>query len=257
MKIFAKWKYRKTYPLPAGDLEFQIHGFGIQEKYLLGMVRRSSGFPGEYLLVMFKTPVKYNQQDLPENSVLLIPPGTPHCFGLESGSWIHSWLIFSCRSRKLAPQYRENFYSLLLPHLNYLAELDEQHILDGHLIDSTLQNILHTFSLKKSYVKRRNERIAKTLPALLKVDKTPSLKQLARSAGLSVTRYSELFKSIYGISPIQYRLHTLLMEAKKLLLDSDMTISEISDELGFFSPYYFSRQFRAKFGIPPRQMRKK
>ncbi len=245
------------FPLPAGNMEFQIHGFGIQEEYRLGMVRRTLGLPNEYLLVMFQTPVKFNQQDMQENSIVLIPPGTPHSFGLENESWIHSWLMFSCKNRKLPQEIRENFYPMLLPHLNYLAELNEQHILDGHLIDSIIHNILHTFTLQNKTCKHWNDRIAKTLPVLLQNGKTPSLEKLAKSAGLSVTRYSELFKEIYNISPIQYRLHALLTEARKLLLDSDMTIAEISDELGFFSPYYFSRQFRAKFGIPPRQIRKK
>ena len=255
MKVFAKWKFRKVFPLPCGDMEFRIHGFGLEEEYKLGMVRRPMGLPGEYLLAAFKTPVICNNQEIPPETVILFPPGTPHSFVLEKGSWLHSWIIFSCTSRKFEKQEKSDFYKVLLPHLSYLAEMTKFHLLDGVLIDSVMQNIFHLFLQKKEV--HHSDRIAKTLPELLQAGRTPSLKDLAKKAHLSVTRYSELFREIYHISPIQYRLYSLLTDAKKMLLETDMTIDGISAELGFSSPYYFSRQFRLKFGVSPGKMRKK
>lgn len=254
MKVFAKWKFRKVFPLPSGDMEFRIHGFGIDEEYKLGMVRRPLGLPGEYLLVTFKTPVLCNGKEIPGGSGILFPPGTPHFFGLEKSSWIHSWIIFSCSSRKYEEKVKENFDPLLLPHLSCLAEMTKFHLLDGILIDSIMQNIFHLFLQDRKI--HHSDMITKTLPMLLQPGRTPSLKKLAGKARLSVTRYSELFREIYHTSPIQYRLYSLLTDAKKLLLETDMTMEEIAGELGFSSPYYFSRQFRLKFGVSPGKMRK-
>jgi AraC-like DNA-binding protein len=53
------------------------------------------------------------------------------------------------------------------------------------------------------------------------------------------------------MSPIQYQAHLRLSEAKRLLLSTDMQISEISDRLGYSSPEYFSRQFASKVGVSP------
>lgn len=66
----------------------------------------------------------------------------------------------------------------------------------------------------------------------------------------------EQFKNIKGYSPISYYLDLKLTEAKKLLRENDLTITEISEKLGFESPEYFSRYFKKRIGHSPRDFRK-
>lgn len=50
---------------------------------------------------------------------------------------------------------------------------------------------------------------------------------------------------------------TRVEESIKLLLDSDMSISEISEEIGFSHVRYYNKNFKVYYGCTPLQYRKK
>lgn len=51
---------------------------------------------------------------------------------------------------------------------------------------------------------------------------------------------------------INYRINV----AKRLIINSDMTVAEVAEESGFKSVYYFSRCFKEKTGLSPKEFRK-
>lgn len=63
------------------------------------------------------------------------------------------------------------------------------------------------------------------------------------------------FKNKYGITVNTYITESKLEKAVHLLLEGDMTISEIATETGFSDQSYFSKVFSAKYGIPPSEYR--
>jgi len=69
--------------------------------------------------------------------------------------------------------------------------------------------------------------------------------------------YSKL-KSLTGQSATEFVRNIRLKEAKKLLINNSHqhTISEISYQVGFNDPLYFSRCFRKYFGVPPSEIGK-
>jgi AraC family transcriptional regulator, arabinose operon regulatory protein len=77
------------------------------------------------------------------------------------------------------------------------------------------------------------------------------IEALAAEVSLSPSRLSHLFKRELGDSIINLILTTRLQRAAQLLEFTPRSIAAISDELGFGSPFYFSRQFRRRFGISP------
>lgn len=66
-----------------------------------------------------------------------------------------------------------------------------------------------------------------------------------------------LFKQQTGLSPIDYLIHVRLEEAEKLLSQSNVTISKISDIVGFHSPSHFSKTFKESNHMTPSSYRKK
>lgn len=62
---------------------------------------------------------------------------------------------------------------------------------------------------------------------------------------------STIFKDVIGQSPIQYMHHLRMLTARDMLTNSDMTIAEISEYLGYCDPTYFNRMFRKITGQPP------
>ncbi len=74
---------------------------------------------------------------------------------------------------------------------------------------------------------------------------------------LSYSYFRKMFKKYTGVSPGQYHLQLKIMKAKELLLNSNLSIKELSCDLGFQSIYYFSRIFKQKTGCSPSLFRQK
>ncbi|MBR2565893.1 MAG: AraC family transcriptional regulator [Paenibacillus sp.] len=82
-----------------------------------------------------------------------------------------------------------------------------------------------------------------------------TLKELAAHARLSVPHYSQVFKQVTGHSPIDYFLRLKIQHSCRYLDFTDWTVKQISSELGFSDPYYFSRLFSKMMGRSPTDYR--
>ena len=83
-----------------------------------------------------------------------------------------------------------------------------------------------------------------------------TLDLLAEKANVNKYYLSHIFKETYGISPISYMISCRIQEGKRLLADTDLSLSQISGILGFSSPSYFSQSFRKAEAISPVEYRK-
>lgn len=83
-----------------------------------------------------------------------------------------------------------------------------------------------------------------------------SLQELAELTNLSSSYLSRLLKEELGQPFSQFYAELKVHWAKDLLESSDMTISEISDELGYIESSYFVRSFKKVTGITPLKYRK-
>ncbi len=84
----------------------------------------------------------------------------------------------------------------------------------------------------------------------------PTISELSADSGLSLSRFSHLFKKIIGKAPGEFIISLKIDRATEMLENSEFSISEISDLLGFSDPHYFSRLFKIHVGISPREFRK-
>lgn len=82
-----------------------------------------------------------------------------------------------------------------------------------------------------------------------------TLTDLARHCGRTEGYVSGCFKRQLGVSPIEYVRGEKLEAARKALLTSDVTISEIGMQYGFCSHSNFTLHFQRKFGVSPSQYR--
>ena len=83
------------------------------------------------------------------------------------------------------------------------------------------------------------------------------LYDMARSAGLSESHFSHLFKQYIKMPPRQYAIQVKLAESKTLLATTAQSVAEIARALGYDDPHYFFRLFKAKCGCTPLAFRKK
>ena len=84
-----------------------------------------------------------------------------------------------------------------------------------------------------------------------------TLSSLTNKFSISVSTLRRYFKKYADTSPMEYINDLRLEKAKFMLIESDMQISEISYSVGFDDALYFSKFFKNKTGLSPKEFRKK
>ena len=83
-----------------------------------------------------------------------------------------------------------------------------------------------------------------------------TLEQLADESHINKYYLSHAFKRQYGVSPINYMINKRIEESKYLLAETDLSLSQIAQLLGFSSLSYFSQVFRRTQSVTPMEYRK-
>jgi AraC family transcriptional regulator len=78
-----------------------------------------------------------------------------------------------------------------------------------------------------------------------------SVQALAKLANLSVCYFVRAFKLSVGVTPHDYLIRRRVERTMELLLDTDMSISEIALAVGFADQSHCARRFRQYVGMSP------
>jgi AraC-like DNA-binding protein len=89
-----------------------------------------------------------------------------------------------------------------------------------------------------------------------RLDRPVAVDDLAAVANMSPSTLNRSFHRTVGCSPVDYHLKLRIDRAADLLAGSRLSITGIAEMTGFFDSNYFSRQFRRRRGISPRDYRK-
>lgn len=107
-------------------------------------------------------------------------------------------------------------------------------------------------TLSRQLMPRHTDRIAPALDYIESHYTEPmDVAQLAQLCALSESQFYDTFKKKTGMSPIRYRNHLRVRQAKLLLRSEEVTHQEIAQLLGFESIHYFSRVFKEHTGVSP------
>jgi AraC family transcriptional regulator of arabinose operon len=80
---------------------------------------------------------------------------------------------------------------------------------------------------------------------------------LAALVNLSRSHYTTQFRRVTGHGPLSYLNHLRMQRAVQLLNTTDMSIKQISDQLGFSDQFYFSRAFSKMHNHSPTEHRRR
>ena len=84
-----------------------------------------------------------------------------------------------------------------------------------------------------------------------------TLSEVANEIGLSTTYLSKLFKKSTGLGFKEYLLTVRILNAKKLLKETNLSVATIAFECGFNDSNYFSKIFHIYSECTPLQYRKR
>ncbi len=222
---------------------------------------------------------RFEQEEIRVGDVCVVPAYTRH--------WIHSkgeqgLIIVSLEPSFLSrtiPEYINSDDIELLPHF---AQPDPL----VHQIGLSLKTALQTNSpgdrfyaeslgvalvahLMQFYTSKKNPVSDKDIPpedAKIKqakdyiqahLNEKLSLEAIAATIGMSQYHFCRVFKETTGLTPWQYVIKKRIELAKRLLKTPQLSIVEISYQLGYSTPAQFTNFFRKHTGISPSIYRQK
>ena len=209
-----------------------------------------------------------NSKELKTGTLIFINPKTTHC-EITSDSLTFYSIGVNEDNAYLSNSYKESIIVTDLTGDDYNTALSLYEIIyseagkDNNIIMDLFNGILKIIERNSTvYIDRTTNSSYSSLVSrcINIIDNyyysNPTLKDLSKRLDISESLISHKFKSETGKSVIEYKIEKQLSEASSLLKITDMTIIEISFAVGFSNTSYFTKQFKKRYGITPKEYRK-
>jgi len=123
-----------------------------------------------------------------------------------------------------------------------------------------VHGMAHSYAVKMRYIireKKYSPRLVKMMTYIEEhLTEKIELAQVAEHVSLSRTYASAIFREELGITMSEFILNERMLEAKRMLRDTDLTVAAIADRLAFCSQSYFTKNFTATEGMTPVEYRR-
>lgn len=188
--------------------------------------------------------------------------------GIEKLSGFQSLFIFHPSSK-----YQHEFTSHIIldeANLNYVYLLSEMILAEWKERKEGYQWVIKSYFLALiTYLSRhfcpsvthsspKIQEIANTVAYIHEnLSQKITLSTLSSMACLSERQYSRLFKSFYGVPPMEYVINCRLNLACKMMKNTDKSLQEISIACGFGDKVSFTRLFKKRYQMNPGEYRKR
>ena len=204
--------------------------------------------------------------------LVLLAPGALHEYAVPSGGrWEFLWAHFHPRPAWLSwwrlPEVGQGLYHAAVPgpirprveqtFLTLHADACGGDTLRREFALNGLEQVLLLAAREQAAVRRPLDPRVQEVLDLLSADLAAphTLGTLAAAVALSPSRLAHLFKREVGDSIGETVLTLRLRQAARLLLFTTRPVGDIAVDVGFTEAFYFSRQFRRRYGLSPRAYR--
>lgn len=118
------------------------------------------------------------------------------------------------------------------------------------------EHLTHRAGASPIFAPLGDHRLARAVTAVIERPAAAhTVESLAKVAGMSRAAFAERFALAYAQTPIDFVLKVRLRLAAQLLTTTDLPVKVVAASIGYASRSYFSRAFRATYGLDPRQYR--
>lgn len=127
----------------------------------------------------------------------------------------------------------------------------------NHLIDELLISTARQLS-KQENQRRDFPQTFRKLDQILRENLSHpwTVEEMAVIMGLGTTAFTEKVKSFSGFSPLNYLINLRISEAIRLLKSTNLSLTDIALDTGFYSSQHFSTTFKKLTGYTPGHFRK-
>ena len=253
----------------SGGLEFLF--FGKEQSYPnRAIVHRKTK---EYML-HYVTDGKgtFNGKAIGAGDGFLVVPGEPHVMVADKDNpWHFKWIAFrgsDARRQMKALGLDEEHLFFSFSFADRLEELIDDALYRDHGdcdLNTYMQGVFYIILSyhKQEYLNslsKKNKKQSYTQRAMSYMDEhygeAVRVDEIAERLHISRKYLCAVFKQDTGMSTKEYLLNRRAEVAADLLLHTDMTVGEISAEVGYSDYTQFSRMFRNKKGASPREYAK-
>lgn len=106
-------------------------------------------------------------------------------------------------------------------------------------------------------IRQHEPRVAEAIRVMeTHIDRPLTIAAIARRVGVSTRGLETLFLRIVEVTPGAYYVTLRLNAARRLVLDTNLSLADIAERTGFSAIASLSRAFRRQFGQPPSAARK-
>ncbi len=158
--------------------------------------------------------------------------------------------------QKISPSFEGEFE----PFFKNALSIDSSDTSDLFSALSYFYGIMGLISPRLVYSKKKkfDERIEQAILYLEEhYTQNTSIDTLAEIAHMSVSHCYACFKASTGMTPVEYRNRLRIRYATMYLMQSSLSIEQISDKIGFESAKYFRKVFQNQIGCPPSKYKTK
>jgi AraC family transcriptional regulator of arabinose operon len=206
---------------------------------------------------------------------VLLRPGTLHDYGVEPTlkRWELLWAHFQPRAHWLPllkwPAVHRGLMRLRIADESLRQRAVDRFFQTHHLATGPLRHrdglamnaleevLLWCGQANSASAGEVDPRIREAMDYLIQnLHERLTLADAAERAGLSLSRFSHLFKSETGRTPQQFLEGQRLDRAAQLLQRTTFSIKQIATSVGFDNPFYFSLRFKARTKLSPKEFRK-
>ena len=210
-------------------------------------------------------------RECPAGTCILYPSGSHQLLRSFPDGLIHDWMHISSETKAVFASYglqSDTLYTLSDDRFvsEIMREAELETLNPRHDSDALCELLLRELFLRLS--RGITEKCTETIPPTVRdafsdlrsrvhmeYEKDWTVESMASLIHLCPSRFYNLYKSIFGVSPKGDLLTVRLEHAKLFLSDNTRTVKEVSEAVGYTNVYHFIRSFKKYTGYTPGQYR--
>ncbi|QMU71689.1 AraC family transcriptional regulator [Streptacidiphilus sp. P02-A3a] len=216
---------------------------------------------------------RQSDEEVRAGAFFWLPPGIPHTYGPEPGTWSEYWLLFEGPATACYEDFgflsggpsvvqpddpraiHDSFVRLL--ELGGRSESLERHLAASAAVHSLISAV-GTVPCSRTPPRPSRHDIGRRALHLLArdFDQPVSINSIARELAVSRDTLAVAVREVTGSTPSDFLTRYRLNRAKSLLAETDLPVAQVAHGVGYRDAAYFTRAFTRNTGVPPSVFRR-